>query len=75
MKEMRYNMDESKLIKNICDELAKLFSCPCNFSPMDEIMGESGICENDCGTIHDSECWYRYFKIRGLIPDSQKTEI
>lgn len=48
----------------ICKELAEMFSIPCNFSPQDEIMLESGKCENDCGKISDEECWKRYFQIK-----------
>lgn len=60
-------MEEFKIIKSICDELAELFECPCNFSPMDEIMCDSEVCANDCGEISNSECWYRYFKVKGLF--------
>lgn len=52
-------------INAIYDELAELFGCPCNFSPPDEIMLESGRCENDCGTgISEAECWKRYFETK-----------
>ena len=46
----------------ICEQLAKDFETPCNFSPMDEIMLEDGRCEKDCGEIPESECWKRYFE-------------
>lgn len=47
----------------IYNMLAELFSAPCNFSPPDEVMLESGRCENDCGEISEAECWKRYFEI------------
>ena len=50
--------------KDICKELAEMFGCPCNFSPMDEIMWESGRCEDDCGEISEAECWRRYFTVK-----------
>lgn len=51
-------------IDDICDELASLFGCPCNFSPPDEIMLDSEYCEDCCGTIKDdAECWKRYFYV------------
>ena len=49
-------------IDDICEELASLFGCPCNFTPPDVIMLDSGYCE-DCGTIPDVECWKRYFYV------------
>lgn len=49
-------------VEFICRQLAKDFEIPCNFSPMDEIMFESGKCENDCGEIEEWECWRRYFE-------------
>lgn len=52
-------------INAIYTELAKLFGCPCNFSPPDEVMLESGRCEDDCGTgISEVECWSRYFQTK-----------
>ena len=48
----------------ICREIAEMFSSPCNYSPMDEVMLGSGKCESDCGKISDADCWKRYFKIR-----------
>ena len=51
-------------IKAICSELAELFECPCNFSPMDETMWGSGRCEDDCGDISNAECWERYFETK-----------
>jgi hypothetical protein len=47
----------------ICEQLARDFEIPCNFSPMDEIMLEDGRCEKDCGEIPKSECWKRYFEV------------
>ena len=47
----------------IYNVLAEMFSAPCNFSPTDEVMLESGRCENDCGEISEAECWKRYFEI------------
>lgn len=51
-------------IDMMCAELAELFECPCNFSPMDEIMWESGKCEDDCGEISSADCWRRYFDVK-----------
>jgi len=48
----------------ICEVLAEMFDTPCNFSPCDEIMLDSGICERDCGDISEEECWKRYFELR-----------
>lgn len=50
-------------IDDICDELASLFGCPCNFTPPDEIMLDSEYCEDCCGTLQDVECWERYFYV------------
>lgn len=52
--------------EKICIELSELFGCPCNFSPMDEIMIEAEGCVEDCGDVTDSECWRRYFKTKGV---------
>ena len=43
----------------IAKELAEIFDCPCNFTPLDEEM--QGYCGNDC--IDDSEvCWQRFIE-------------
>ena len=48
----------------IYEQLAKDFDIPCNFSPIDEVMFDSGRCEHDCREIKpDSECWKRYFEV------------
>ena len=48
----------------IYEQLAKDFDIPCNFSPIDEVMFDSGRCEQDCREIKpDSECWKRYFEV------------
>lgn len=39
----------------IYKELENLFSIPCNYSPMDEIMLESGRCEDDCGKVSGAD--------------------
>ena len=49
----------------IYKQLAKDFGCPCDFSPHDEIMLDSGLCMDDCGQIQDWECWKRYFEVMG----------
>lgn len=57
-------------IDDICDELASLFGCPCNFSPPDEIMLDSEYCEDGCSTMADVA--ERYADETGLlnsIPD------
>lgn len=51
-------------VNAIYTELAELFGSPCNFSPMDEFMLESGKCQNCCGDIPESECWKRYFEMK-----------
>ena len=49
-------------INFICEQLAKDFDEPCNFSPMDEIMLSIGRCGEDCGNVPKRECWRRYFE-------------
>lgn len=45
--------------------VAKLFGCPCDFSPMDEEMMATGECEAICGSDEqtDAKCWQRYFDL------------
>lgn len=53
-----------KEMRFIYEELALIFSAPCNFSPIDEIMSDCEKCREDCGKITDAECWQRYFELR-----------
>lgn len=46
----------------ICEQLAKDFGLPCDFSPIDHIMLAIGRCGEDCGNVPKSECWRRYFE-------------
>lgn len=52
----------------ICEQLAKLFDRPCDFSPPEEEMhrSEEGIewCEKHCGKASAADCWMQYFKIK-----------
>ena len=54
---------EVEKVNKIYEKLADLFGMPCNYSPCDEIMLESGRCKDDCGDIPDAECWRRYFEV------------
>lgn len=61
-------------IDDICEELASLFGFPCNFSPPDEIMLDSGYCEDYCGTIdNEAECWKRFFHV--IIENKKRNEV
>lgn len=46
-------------LEPLCEWLANLFGCPCNFSPIDERMFKH--CEEDC-VNDDIECWKRVLK-------------
>lgn len=46
----------------ICEQLAKDFGPPCNFSPIDHIMLAIGNCEEYCRNVPKSKCWRRYFE-------------
>ena len=54
---------EVEKVNKIYEKLADLFGIPCNYSPCDEIMLESGGCRDDCGDISEAECWRRYFEV------------
>lgn len=58
----------------IYKELERLFSIPCNYSPMDEIMWESGRCEDDCGKVSGADCWRRYFEEKNKIERGTENE-
>lgn len=65
--ELEYKMADTIVeleykIEFICEQVAKDFGEPCNFSPMDEIMLSIGRCGEDCGDVPKSECWRRYFE-------------
>lgn len=49
-------------IEFICEQLAKDFGPPCNFSPIDHIMLAIGRCGEDCGNVSKSKCWEKYFE-------------
>lgn len=51
-------------MEKIFEVLAEQLGCPCNFSPIDEYMLESGGCEDCCGEIPDKECWSRYLQTK-----------
>lgn len=46
--------------------IARLFGCPCNFSPVDEELNANYDCEHICGTPEqtDAKCWQRYFELK-----------
>lgn len=46
--------------------VAELFGSPCNYSPLDEELGETGDCEKICGDPEqtDAKCWQRYFDLK-----------
>ena len=50
-------------VEFICKQLAEMFSSPCNFSPMDEMMCATDYCEKNCGKVEDSKCWEMYFRL------------
>lgn len=54
---------EIEKVNKIYEKLVDLFDIPCNYSPCDEIMLESGRCREDCGNISNAECWKRYFEV------------
>lgn len=58
-------------VNKIYEKLADLFCIPCNYSPCDEIMLESGRCREDCGNISVAECWKRYFEV---VCDGERAE-
>ena len=46
--------------------IANIFGSPCNFSPIDEEMFETGECADICGSDEqtDAKCWQRYFDLK-----------
>ena len=50
---------EAVPLDKLCEWLANLFGCPCDFSPIDEEMFEH--CKEDC-VNDDIECWKRVLK-------------
>lgn len=59
-------MKNEQLTKAIAEIVADLFGCPCDYTPIDEEMCMSGLCDEICGTSQqtDSKCWKRYFKLK-----------
>lgn len=52
----------------ICEQLAKLFDDPCNFSLSEEEMHKTydrtEWCEKHCGKATAAQCWMRYFQLK-----------
>lgn len=56
---LRARLDKAVDKELIAKELAEIFDCPCNFTPLDEEMQK--YCGDDC--IDDSEvCWQRFIE-------------
>lgn len=71
LRERLEKLYDKKVIANM---LARLFSCPCNFTPLDEEMFD--YCNDDC-VMEDAVCWERVIdkEMRGKEAESRLAEL
>lgn len=71
LRERLEKLYDKKVIANM---LARLFSCPCNFTPLDEEMFD--YCNDDC-VMEDAVCWERVIdkEMRGKEAEARLAEM
>lgn len=71
LRERLEKLYDKKVIANM---LARLFSCPCNFTPLDEEMFD--YCNDDC-VMEDAVCWERVIdkEMRGKEAEARLAEL
>ena len=71
LRERLEKLYDKKVIANM---LARLFSCPCNFTPLDEEMFD--YCNDDC-VMEDGVCWERVIdkEMRGKEAEARLAEM
>ena len=71
LRERLEKLYDKKVIANM---LARLFSCPCNFTPLDEEMLD--YCNDDC-VMEDAVCWERVIdkEMRGKEAEARLAEL
>lgn len=71
LRERLEKLYDKKVIANM---LARLFSCPCNFIPLDEEMFD--YCNDDC-VMEDAVCWERVIdkEMRGKEAEARLAEM